>query len=55
MMIGDQIQRGQDGLYRFSLLPAGEYELTVEAADFEPEVVRRVSIQITEVRNHALQ
>jgi hypothetical protein len=40
---------GQDGLYRFSLLPAGEYELTVKAVHFEPAVVRQVLIQITEV------
>src|SRR5262245_2949736 len=31
-----------DGLYRFSLLPAGEYELTVEAVGFAPLVVREV-------------
>jgi hypothetical protein len=41
----------QDGLYRFSLLPPGEYELTMEAAGFSPLVVREVMIQITEVRN----
>lgn len=41
----------QDGSYRFSLLPAGEYELIVEAVNFEPAVVRQVMIQITEVRN----
>ena len=41
---------GQDGSYRFSLLPAGDYELTVEADDFERAVVRQVQIQITEVR-----
>src|SRR5215469_2461618 len=29
---------GQDGLYRLSLLPPGEYELTVEAAGFSPLV-----------------
>jgi hypothetical protein len=46
---------GRDGLYRFSLLPAGEYELTVEAADFEPAVVRHLLIQITEVRIIATQ
>ena len=37
---------GQDGLYRFSLLPPGEYELTVEAVGFAPLVVREVMIQI---------
>jgi hypothetical protein len=41
----------QDGLYCFSLLPPGEYELTVEAAGFSPLVVREVMIQITEVRS----
>src|SRR5262245_19394813 len=29
---------GQNGSYRFSLLPAGEYELTVEAPGFEPAI-----------------
>ncbi len=43
----------QDGLYRFSLLPPGEYELTVETAGFAPLVVREVMIQITEVRRIA--
>jgi len=46
---------GQDGSYRFSLLPAGEYELTVEAVNFTPAVVRQVLIQITEVRSIATQ
>ncbi len=32
---------GQNGSYRFSLLPPGEYELTVEAPGFAPLVVRR--------------
>src|SRR5215470_1935481 len=41
----------QDGLYRFALLPAGEYELTVEAAGFSPLVMRQVMIHITEVRS----
>ena len=41
----------QDGLYRFALLPAGEYELTVEAAGFSPVVTRQVMIHITEVRS----
>jgi hypothetical protein len=45
----------QDGSYRFSLLPAGEYELTVEAVGFAPLVVRKVMIQITEVRRIAIQ
>src|SRR6185295_11881180 len=40
----------QDGSYRFSLLPAGEYELTVDAVGFTPLVVRHVVIQISEVR-----
>src|ERR1043166_4017013 len=40
----------QDGLYRFSLLPPGDYELTVDAAGFAPLVVRHVIIQISEVR-----
>ena len=38
------------GLYRFALLPPGQYELTVEAVGFEPIVLREVMIQITEVR-----
>jgi len=46
---------GQDGSYRFSLLPAGDYELTVQAVDFQVAVVRHVSIQITEVRSIATQ
>jgi hypothetical protein len=46
---------GQDGSYRFSLLPAGEYELTVEAVDFEPALVRHLMIQITEVRSITTQ
>ena len=45
----------RDGLYRFSLLPPGEYELTVEAVGFAPLVVREVMIQITEVRSIATQ
>lgn len=44
---------GWDGLFRFALLPPGEYELTVEAVGFEPLVVREVTIQITEVRSIA--
>jgi hypothetical protein len=45
----------QGGLYRLSLLPAGEYELMVEAVGFAPLVVREVMIQITEVRSIATQ
>ncbi len=45
----------KDGLYRFSLLPPGEYELTVEAVGFAPLVVRAIVIQITEVRSIATQ
>jgi len=41
----------QDGLYRFALLPPGEYELTVEATGFSPLELREVMIQITEVRS----
>ena len=44
-----------DGLYRFSLLPPGEYELSVEAVGFRPLVVREVRLQITEVRSIATQ
>jgi hypothetical protein len=39
-----------EGLYRFSLLPPGQYELTVQKAGFEPLVLRQVMIQISEVR-----
>src|SRR6516162_5999918 len=46
---------GQDGLYRFALLPPGEYELTVEAAGFSLLVMREVTIQITEVRSIGTQ
>jgi len=46
---------GPDGLYRFSLLPAGEYELTVQAVDFKAAVVSHLSIQITEVRSVTTQ
>ena len=45
----------QDGLYRFSLLPPGEYELRVEVVGFAPLVVRQVMIWITEVRTIAIQ
>lgn len=45
----------QDGSYRFSLLPPGEYELTVEAVGFAPLVVREVMVQITEVKSIATQ
>src|SRR5262249_30232425 len=40
---------GHDGSYRFSLLPPGEYELTVDAVGFAPVVLRGVLIRITEV------
>lgn len=46
---------GEDGSYRFSLLPAGEYELAVETDDFEPAMVRHVLIQITEVTSITTQ
>ena len=45
----------QGGSYRFSLLPPGEYELTVKAVGFAPLVVREVLIRITEVRSLATQ
>lgn len=45
----------QDGLYRFSMLPPGEYELRVEVVGFAPVVVRQVMIRITEVRSIAIQ
>jgi hypothetical protein len=45
----------QDGSYRFSLLPVGEYELKVEALGFADLVVREVMIQITEVRDITTQ
>ena len=45
----------QDGSYSFSLLAAGEYELTVEAVNFKRAVVPQVTIQITEVRSIATQ
>jgi hypothetical protein len=38
------------GIYRFALLPPGQYEVTVEAVGFAPIVLREVMIQITEVR-----
>jgi Carboxypeptidase regulatory-like domain len=44
-----------DGLYRFSLLPPGNYELTVEAVGFATVVMREIPIQITEVRSVATQ
>src|SRR5262249_21436555 len=43
----------QDGSYRFSLLPPGEYQLAVEAVGFAPLLVRHLMIQITEVRRIA--
>jgi Carboxypeptidase regulatory-like domain len=45
----------QHGSYRFSLLPPGEYELTVVAEGFASVVVREVLIRITEVRSLATQ
>jgi hypothetical protein len=45
----------QGGSYRFSLLPPGNYELTVEAVGFATVVVRDLTVQITEVRNFATQ
>src|SRR5215475_7797694 len=45
----------QDGSYRFSLLPPGEYQLAVEAVGFAPLLVRHLMIQITEVRRIATQ
>ena len=48
-----------EGIYRFSLLPPGRYELRVEMAGFAPHILREVMIQISEVRripiNLALQ
>ncbi|HEX8766400.1 MAG TPA: carboxypeptidase-like regulatory domain-containing protein, partial [Candidatus Acidoferrum sp.] len=40
----------QEGLYRFSLLPPGQYELRLEMAGFAPHIWREVMIQISEVR-----
>jgi hypothetical protein len=45
----------QLGLYRFSLLSPGEYELRVEVAGFAPLVVRNVMIRISEVKSIAIQ
>ncbi|HJZ72328.1 MAG TPA: carboxypeptidase-like regulatory domain-containing protein [Vicinamibacterales bacterium] len=45
----------QDGSYRFSLLPPGEYELTMDAVGFAPVVMREVLIRITEVTSLATQ
>jgi len=45
----------QAGSYRFSLLPPGEYELTLEAVGFAPLTVHEVLIRITEVRSLAPQ
>src|SRR5579864_2822871 len=39
-----------EGLYRFSLLPPGQYELRVEMTGFAPHILREVIIQISEVR-----
>ena len=38
-----------EGLYHFSLLPPGQYELTMQMAGFEPLFLRQVMIQISEV------
>jgi len=38
------------GIYRFALLPPGQYAVTVEAVGFAPIVLGEVVIQITEVR-----
>ena len=45
----------ESGFYRFSLLPPGEYELTVDAAGFSPFILPDVMIQITEVTRIPLQ
>ncbi|MBV8143332.1 MAG: carboxypeptidase regulatory-like domain-containing protein, partial [Verrucomicrobia bacterium] len=45
----------QNGSYRFSLLPAGVYELKIEALGFAALMVRDVAIQITEVRSIGTQ
>ena len=45
----------QNGSYRFSLLPPGAYDVTVEAVGFAPVVVREVLIRITELRSLATQ
>jgi len=45
----------QDGSYRFSVLPPGEYELTVDAGSFARLAVRNVMILVTEVRRIATQ
>src|ERR1700760_134138 len=39
-----------EGLYRFSLLPPGQYELRVAMAGFAPHSMCEVMIQISEVR-----
>jgi hypothetical protein len=39
-----------EGLYRFSLLPPGQYELRVGIAGFAPYILPEVMIQISEVR-----
>jgi hypothetical protein len=43
----------QDGSYRFSLLPPGNYELTVEAVGFARVVLREVLIRISEITSLA--
>ena len=45
----------QDGSYRFSLLPPGEYGLTVNATGFVALGVRSVQIRITEVTSLSTQ
>src|ERR1700761_2941787 len=37
-----------EGLYRFSLLPPGQYELRVQKPGFAPHIMREVMIQISE-------
>jgi hypothetical protein len=45
----------RDGLYRFSLLPPGDYELTAEAVGFGPFVMPEVLVQIAEERSIAIR
>jgi hypothetical protein len=45
----------RDGLYRFSLLPPGDYELTTEAVGFGPFVMPEVLVQIAEERSIAIR
>ena len=44
-----------EGLYRFSLLPPGQYELRVEMAGSAPHILHEVMIQISEVRRNSRQ